>query len=144
MYAIHLNLSFDYFILLSSNEMFIKNGLIDYIKKYKNGVQLVENNPNVIWHNFQKNIENSDVIKKLLGYLQLKNIYGGQAEGQFYEKNIFKKVVDIYFTHFGNNELQFFGGVQRWLRLWMLKIEVSQFDLTDAFEHQITSIFINK
>ena len=44
--AIKLNLNFDYFIIISSNEMFIKKGCIDYISEYKNGIQLIEYDEN--------------------------------------------------------------------------------------------------
>jgi len=106
--AIKLNIDFKYFIILSSNEMFIKYGLIHYIEKYKNGLQIVEFDKNIDWHNFHKNIEKDNIIINMINELNLNTIYGGQTEGQFYEKHIFQKISDIYFTYFGNKELNNF------------------------------------
>lgn len=106
--AIRLNINFKYFIILSSNEMFIRNGLIHYIEKYNNGAQIVENNDSVIWHNFKKGIENNNSVIEMLKELKLKNIYGGQTEGQFYEKNIFQYISNIYIKYFGTKEISNF------------------------------------
>jgi len=106
--AIKFNIDFKYFIIYSSNEMFIKYELINYIKKFKNGVQIVEYNKDNDWHNFHKNIENDSIIKNMLNDINLDTIYGGQTEGQFYEKHIFQKIADIYLKFFGMNELNTF------------------------------------
>ena len=50
--AIELKLDFDFFSFLSSNEMFIKEGLIDYIETHENGTQAVPYDENHTWHNF--------------------------------------------------------------------------------------------
>ncbi len=106
--ALRLNLDFKYIVIISSNEMFIRNGLIDYIEKYKNGLQLVENSPNVVWHLFKKDIDKIDSITNMLSELNLNNIYGGQTEGQFYEKHVFDYISNIYIKYFGNTELSTF------------------------------------
>ena len=108
--AINLGIDFDYFCLISSNEMFIKKGLIEYIKQNKNGLQIVEYNKNVNWHLFHKDIlqKDEDFIQLLKyigkgningnenGYINNAKIYGGQAEGNFFEKEIFKKISELY------------------------------------------------
>lgn len=106
--AIKLNIDFEYFIILSSNEMFIKQGLISYIEKYKNGLQLEKFNINTSWHNFHKNLDKNQIIITLLDDLNLDTFYGGQTEGQFYEKSVFHKITDIYIKHFGDKELNEF------------------------------------
>ena len=106
--AIKLNIDFEYFIILSSNEMFIKNGLLNYIEKNKNGAQIVKYDKNNDWHNFHKNIENNEIVINLLKDIGLDTIYGGQTEGQFYQKEVFLKIANIYIKHFGNNELHDF------------------------------------
>lgn len=108
LFCINNNIDFEYFIILSSNEMFIKKGLIHYIEKYKNGVQLVKFDINNSWHNFHKNIENDPNIIQLLNELQLDTFYGGQTEGQFYQKYVFQYISDIYLKIFGKNELHSF------------------------------------
>ena len=106
--AVKLNINFKYFIILSSNEMFIKYGLIQYIEKYKNGLQIVKFDKNIDWHNFHKNIEKDNNIINMLSELNLTTIFGGQTEGQFYEKYIFHKISDIYLKYFGRKELNNF------------------------------------
>ena len=106
--SIKQNIDFNYFIILSSNEMFIRKGLILYIEEVKNGVQLIKNDINVDWHNFKKNIEKETQIFNLLKDLKMDTFYGGQTEGQFYEKKIFFKISDIYLKYFGNNEINNF------------------------------------
>jgi hypothetical protein len=69
--AIKLNIFFEYFIIISSNEMFIKYGLNSYIDKNKNGTQMVKFDHNNDWHNFHKNIENQNDIIKLLKDIDL-------------------------------------------------------------------------
>lgn len=106
--AITLNLDFNYFIILSSNEMFIKHGLNLYIETYKNGAQIIEYDINNLWHNFHKNLEKDEKIIKMLEYIGLNCFYGGQTEGQFYEKVIFQKISDIYLNFFGTLEINNF------------------------------------
>lgn len=108
--AIRLNIDFDYFIIYSSNEMFIRHGLISYIENIKNGAQIVKYDINNDWHNFNKGIENNIFMKKIFESLHLNSndFYGGQTEGQFYQKNIFEKIVNIYLDCYGNNEIHEF------------------------------------
>jgi hypothetical protein len=106
--AVRLKINFKYFIILSSNEMFIKYGLISYIEKYKNGLQIVEFDKNIDWHNFHKNIEKDSTMINMMKELNINTIYGGQTEGQFYEKYIFEVISDIYLKYFGKNELNNF------------------------------------
>jgi hypothetical protein len=106
--SLRLNINFKYFVILSSNEMFIRNGLIHYIEKYKNGAQIVENNKSIIWHNFKRGIENNSSVSEMLKELKITNIYGGQTEGQFYEKSIFEYISNIYIKYFGNKEISTF------------------------------------
>ena len=106
--AMNQNIDFSYFIILSSNEMFIRKGLLFYIEEIKNGLQLVKFDENINWHNFKKNIEKEPEMNSLLNDLNMDTFYGGQTEGQFYSKNIFLKISDIYIKHFGKNEINNF------------------------------------
>ena len=106
--AIKLNINFNYFVIISSNEMFIKYGTNSYIDKYKNGTQIVKYDINNKWHNFHKNIQNSQKVLNLLNEIKLNTIYGGQTEGQFYEKYIFSKISNLYLKYFENNEINDF------------------------------------
>jgi hypothetical protein len=97
-YCIKNNISFEYFILSASNELYIKRGSNIYIDTYKNGLQIVKQNEDftIDWHNFKKNIENNESILKLFKFIQNNQLCGGQAEGQFYQKHVFQKIYDLY------------------------------------------------
>jgi hypothetical protein len=105
---IRLGVDFKYFIIISSNEMFVKNGLESYIEEYKNGLQIEKFDKNNSWHNFHKGLENEDIIINMLKELRLDTIYGGQTEGQFYQKHVFRGISDIYLNFFGEKELNHF------------------------------------
>lgn len=96
--ALHLNIDFNYFVLLSSNEMFIKEGLQRYASEHKNGIQIVEYNPLIDWHLFHRDIHLHPNVIKIMQRLGLKTYYGGQGEGNFFEKDVFGKIVNIYLT----------------------------------------------
>ena len=85
-YCIEKNIYFDYFILTASNELYIKKGAIHQITKHKNGLQIVESKKENIWHNFNKDLHLNYKIIELLSLIKEKNICGGQAEGQYFEK----------------------------------------------------------
>ena len=95
-------IDFNYFVLLSSNEMFIKGGLKDFIHTHKNGVQLVKFDKNNNWHLFHRHVENNLHIKQMLQFINMETLYGGQAEGQFYETHVFNIIVRIYHMFFNS------------------------------------------
>jgi hypothetical protein len=102
------NISFDIFCLISSNEMFIKTGLVNYVSHVKNGFQAVRFNLIDDWHIFLKRIDKHPKVQKMLNVLNVSEIYGGQAEGQFFEKKIFQKITNVYYNSFGKNDLNDF------------------------------------
>ncbi len=102
-YCIEKNIYFDYFILTASNELYIKKGAIHQITKYKNGLQIVESKKENNWHNFNKDLHLNYKIIELLSLIKEKNICGGQAEGQYFEKEIFKNISTIYLNLTNNN-----------------------------------------
>jgi len=106
--SIRLNIDYEYFVIISSNEMFIKHGLNKYIMKYKNGLQIVQYSPDINWHNFKKGLDKNNNMINMLCYLNLNTFYGGQTEGQFYQKNIFKNIAAIYVKFFGETEINSF------------------------------------
>jgi hypothetical protein len=61
-----------------------------------------------IWHNFKKDIDKDSNVIEMLKELKLKNIYGGQTEGQFYDKSIFEYISNIYIKYFGDKEISTF------------------------------------
>ncbi len=95
--AINLNIEFDHFALISSNEMFIRGGLLEYVEKNKNGIHTIEKSPDVGWHIFQNvNFDEKQCFRDILAHMNTTKIYGGQAEGNFFEKETFAKITDIF------------------------------------------------
>ena len=103
--AVEQNIEFDTYVLISSNEMFFQKGLIKYIKSVKNGVQLVPYHPSNSWHNFHKGLEFNPQMSELIKKIGLPLFYGGQAEGNFFEKPVFEDISKIYLSVFGNQIL---------------------------------------
>ena len=120
-YAMKNNIEFKYYILCASNELYIKKGAVNYINAYKNGLQIVQynnidndnidndndelkNNDNE-WHNFKKKLDENVVISNLFDIIKNRTLCGGQAEGQFYEKDIFEIISNHYLTITNNNEI---------------------------------------
>ena len=86
--------------------MFIRSGLEMYVEKHKNGIQVVEFDKENSWHNFHKNLENNNHIIKVISKLNLKKIYGGQAEGNFFEKDVFHEIANVYINIYCKSILQ--------------------------------------
>lgn len=109
-YAIKNNIEFKYYILCASNELYIKKGAINYINTHKNGLQIMKydntiDHKNNEWHNFKKNLDETTVIVDLFEIINNNTLCGGQAEGQFFEKDIFEKISNHYLTITNNNEI---------------------------------------
>lgn len=103
-YCMEKNINFEYFILCASNELFIQKGSIQQIQKYKNGLQIIEYSKNNLWHNFNKDLDFNNKIIELLSEINETTFCGGQAEGQYFQKNIFQKISDIYLKITQNNK----------------------------------------
>jgi len=105
-YCIQHNIDFEYFIICASNELYIKKNAVNYIKEYKNGIQIITDNTHD-WHNFNKNINTQEPILQLFDLVNHNTFCGGQTEGQFFQKNIFQKIVDYYKIITHNFSFQF-------------------------------------
>jgi len=154
---IDLNVDFKYFVILSSNEMFIREGCYEYINKWKNGLQCIGFDKMIDWHNFHKSLENDKGIIGLIEELGIDRFYGGQTEGQFYERHIFDKIKDIYLKHFGDRELMNFETEEILLQTifkalslstdyeWGLPITLQNYSNSIEFtEEFISNIIFNK
>jgi hypothetical protein len=158
--CIRLGIDFKYFSISSSNEMFIRHGLNNYMETYKNGAQIVEFDINNPWHIFHRGLENDEEIKQLLSYLNLSKFYGGQTEGQFYEKHVFQKICDIYLKIFGTREISQFEteellpqtifksmgleyGLPYTLQNYSNKIELTEKFITNLVNNPRTSVIPN-
>ena len=100
--------SFDAFCIISSNEMFIRSGLNDYVAQAKNGFQAVLFDLQRDWHLFYHRVDQRPEIGSLLAQLGTNAVYGGQTEGQFFQKSVFERIVQHYFGVFGEVEIHAF------------------------------------
>lgn len=99
---------FEFIMLLSSNELFIKRGAYEFIKKYIAGTQGYNRiiDVNTKWGTGR--IAQQDKILKLL----VKNIShrepyicGGQVEGSWYAKNIFSVICDNIISSYPKSKI---------------------------------------
>ena len=130
MIFINLNIEFDHVALISSNEMFIRGGLLEYVEKNKNGVQAVEKSADVGWHLFQQiNFEESQGFRDILAHLNTTRIYGGQSEGNFFEREIFAKIADIYINVYKGFEDESFENQEVVLQTIFMGLKVENYTL---------------
>jgi hypothetical protein len=100
--------SFDAYCLMSSNEMFVRNGLNKYVEDVQNGFQAVPFEAAGDWHLNFRRIDKHPKILALLSALATNGVFGGQAEGQFFQKPVFQRICDIYLSVFGEVPLNDF------------------------------------
>lgn len=102
-------LNFDYFVLHSSNDMYVNFGARQYIEKAKNGVMQLERTKNI---NYLINDENGSYwspkryidkeFNSMMKYLGIDKVMGTQPEGIFFQKEIFEEMVntaDIFYVY---------------------------------------------
>ena len=85
-YALKININFQFVGLHASNDMFINYGLLDYIKNYQAGFDLLsppEHNP--VRHQ-KTNLKKHFFYQLLMKKYQLKEIIPSQVEGTFYNR----------------------------------------------------------
>ena len=99
---------FDTFCLISSNEMFIRPGLEDYVAKVKNAFQAVPFNYQEDWHVFYHHVDRNPHVLLMTRSLGMNTVYGGQTEGQFFEKRVFDLIAQMYAAAFGAKEMNEF------------------------------------
>ncbi|MNC02336.1 hypothetical protein D3C81_898280 [compost metagenome] len=94
------HIDFEYFIIHSSNDMYIKHGVKDYIELKKNGIfqankpigvnYLVDHNT----RNWSKDLYIDQEFVRLMRHLELKQQYLTQCEGSFFEKKVFLSMIN--------------------------------------------------
>jgi hypothetical protein len=109
-----LNLNFKYFVLHASNDLYVRFGAEEYIRKSKNGVmqlprtldvEYLYGNPEYkIWK--KDNYIDEDFVN-IMNYFGIKNVMGTQPEGIFFERHIFREMVRIIdlFYKYGNGRI---------------------------------------
>lgn len=92
-----LNIDYDYVVLASSNELYVKKIDIKYIESSKFGSEYY---PIPQDYDERKFIKISKELEKISSS---NGMYHGFFEGTFFEKNIANQMVSIYLKHFGTN-----------------------------------------
>lgn len=89
------SVEFDYILLQASNDMFVRNGIEEYIAKYDAGF-----NRRIIWQDgslwWPAACAIQDItLKKIMDYCGVTRIVASQVEGSFYKKDIFEYIVSV-------------------------------------------------
>jgi hypothetical protein len=92
--------AFDKVMLISSNEMLIRKGLAEHVSRFRLGAQTEVFDRSVDWHLFRAEMLDDVRVRGMLDQLGLPIFFGGQAEGQFFNREIFDQVYKIYTSHF--------------------------------------------
>ncbi|MNC36482.1 hypothetical protein D3C75_850040 [compost metagenome] len=91
------NLEFDYFVLHASNDLYVKYGVIDHFKKYKNGI--FQNSLERVEEPTRSNIleiyKQDKALMNMMNYLNLKDLCFSWPEGCFFERKVFKQMIDV-------------------------------------------------
>lgn len=98
---------FDYFVLHSSNDMYVRKGAASYIQSAQNGHQNVPIRVNDDDWMFAPKVTADKELKNMMNYLGLHEIYHSMPEGTFYQKDIFVEMVKIInkFFVYGRGEV---------------------------------------
>ncbi|TWF53140.1 hypothetical protein [Neorhizobium alkalisoli] len=100
LYALEQGCDFDKVVLLSSNELLVKPGLAEYASRHSIACQTEVYDHVTDWMFFRVDILSSTPIRKLIKTLDMKAYFGGQAEGQFYDRQIFAHMARLFIDHF--------------------------------------------
>lgn len=95
---------FDYFLIQASNDMFVRRGIEDYIKKYEAGFcrrVIIQNNSmwwpaQVAWNDKQ--------LKKIMNIIGQRRIVATQIEGTFFKHDIADKVMSVIRNNYVPNK----------------------------------------
>jgi hypothetical protein len=102
-YAVAQSLDFDRIVLFSAQELLIKSGLGEYTKRFTIGAQTelyesIETANN--WAGFRPEVLNFPGVKQMLSLLGLPLFAGGQAEGQFFSRDVFAHLERVFMEAF--------------------------------------------
>jgi hypothetical protein len=102
-HAVAQSLEFDKIVLFSAQELLIKSGLGEYTKRFTIGAQteLYENIETANnWAGFRPEVLNFPGVKRVLSLLGLPLFAGGQAEGQFFSRDVFAHLERVFVEAF--------------------------------------------
>ncbi|MCO5731899.1 hypothetical protein [Rhizobium sp. SSA_523] len=91
-----IDLPFDRIVLISSNELLVKEGIGAYMDTCLIGAQTEVYEDSADWGVFREAHLQLPGMQRFLAKLNLPLFFGGQAEGQFFPKNIFQILSNTY------------------------------------------------
>lgn len=102
------NLDFDYFVLQSSNDLYVRKGIENYISKYDAGFNHRIVKDNSLWWPANKAVKDI-CLKNIMESYGLNKIIASQVEGSFYKKEYFRKICNIISENYKtfDNELNY-------------------------------------
>lgn len=100
LHSLETGVEFDRVMLISSNELFVKPGLADYVSRYEIGAQTEIYDASNDWGVFKADFLESAPVKGFLAGLGLPLFFGGQAEGQFLSKALFMQLAKLFVDNF--------------------------------------------
>ncbi|MBV9813811.1 MAG: hypothetical protein JO326_13770, partial [Acetobacteraceae bacterium] len=86
--------------LISSNELLIRDGVADYLNAHDAGAQFCMWDPLSDWRVFRRRVDLLPAVAAMLKSLGAPVIFGGQAEGQFYDAALFLEIVSVFARFF--------------------------------------------
>ncbi|MGE6740868.1 hypothetical protein ACQKGC_11390 [Allorhizobium pseudoryzae] len=95
-HALEVGVDFDKIVLISSNELLVKPGLVEYVAANMIGAQTEVYEDSADWGVFCDKHLQMPGMQAFLARLHLPLFFGGQAEGQFFPKNIFQILSNNY------------------------------------------------
>lgn len=94
-YIHSLNLDYDYFVMHSSNDMYVRYGVADYIKSYQAGFTFrYMKRPSSHWWPCEYAFKDP-LLKALMDKIRQSRIVASQLEGSFYKREIIEKIMDF-------------------------------------------------
>jgi hypothetical protein len=100
LHAIGAGSDFTKVMLISSNELFVKHGLADYVSRFQIGAQMEVYDGANDWGVFRPDFLQSALMQKFIASLGLPLFFGGQAEGQFASREIFGLLARLFTESF--------------------------------------------
>lgn len=100
LHALECGVEFDKVMLTSSNELLVKPGLADYVSGFSAGAQMEVYDGATDWGVFRTDFLETPAMRKFLKALDLPLFFGGQAEGQFFDKDVFSWLSRLFVESF--------------------------------------------
>jgi hypothetical protein len=94
-YAIRANIPFTHFCLHASNDLFVKEGLFEWIEGYFAGFDQMNTQKNNPVYQQIQHFKKDHLSQKLTASQQLQTILGSQIEGSFYHRDAVVHLVTI-------------------------------------------------